>query len=77
MQAEVERLRREADSHLSQLRTVNPLLNKAEAAVARVRALCDEAEADLNSKHVCGPDCYCGCIYTDKVRAAIDGGESA
>ena len=41
--------------------------------VDRVRALCDEAEADLNSKHVCGPDCYCGCIYTDKVRAALDG----
>ena len=73
--AEVERLDRDARAVAGRCLHYEARAEKAEAAIDRVRALCDEAEADLNSKHVCGPDCYCGCIYTDKVRAALGGGD--
>lgn len=49
---------------------------KAEAAIARVRALCDDAEIAVDQGraqgHVCGPDCHCDCLAVEDVRAAAD-----
>ncbi len=49
---------------------------QAEAAIARVRALCDDAEIAVDQGraqgHVCGPDCHCDCLAVEDVRAAAD-----
>jgi len=77
-EAEVERLRRGEEDGIftSVVHECCERVEKAGAAIARVRALCDDAEIAVDQGraqgHVCGPDCHCDCLAVEDVRAAAD-----